>query len=150
MWYDSRVISHVISRRYAGDIHNSSVVGLFMTYRTMEATRLRHGWVHMFITHCPTVTLQLHNFRFVDDITFVDFVLLHNRPARCDARYGVYSIWLTRAEHVIGGGVWYLRLFYFGAVIQVSELMHNCGNAVCSAYDVNRCSAVFVSYARQL
>ena len=31
-------------------------------HRTMEATRSRHGWVHMFITHCPTVTLQLHNF----------------------------------------------------------------------------------------
>jgi len=32
------------------------------TYRTLEATRSRHGWVHMFITHCVTVTLQLHNF----------------------------------------------------------------------------------------
>ena len=31
------------SRRYTGDIHNSSVVGLFDTYRTMEATRSRHG-----------------------------------------------------------------------------------------------------------
>jgi len=30
----------------------------------MEATRSRHGWVHMFITHRPTVTLQLHNFDF--------------------------------------------------------------------------------------
>ena len=28
----------------------------------MKATRSRHGWVHMFITHRPTVTLQLHNF----------------------------------------------------------------------------------------
>ena len=35
---------------------------VYDTYRTMEATRMRHGWVHMFITHCPTVTLQLHNF----------------------------------------------------------------------------------------
>ena len=33
-------------------------------YKTMEATRSRHGWVHMFITHRPTVTLQLHNFDF--------------------------------------------------------------------------------------
>ena len=31
---------------------------------TMKATRSRHGWVHMFITHRPTVTLQLHNFDF--------------------------------------------------------------------------------------
>jgi len=30
--------------------------------KTMETTRSRHGWVHMFITHRPTVTLQLHNF----------------------------------------------------------------------------------------
>ena len=35
---------------------------VYDSYRTMEATRSRHGWVHMFITHCPTVTLQLHNF----------------------------------------------------------------------------------------
>ena len=35
---------------------------VYDTYRTMEKTRSRHGWVHMFITHCPIVTLQLHNF----------------------------------------------------------------------------------------
>jgi len=35
---------------------------VYDTYKTMEATRSRHGWVHMFITHRPTVTLQLHNF----------------------------------------------------------------------------------------
>jgi len=28
----------------------------------MKATRMRHGWVHMFITHRLTLTLQLHNF----------------------------------------------------------------------------------------
>ena len=49
------------SRRYTADIHNSTVVGLFMT-RIRQATRTRHGWVHMFITHRPTLTLQLHNF----------------------------------------------------------------------------------------
>jgi len=51
------------SRRYTGDIHNL-VRGRFVydTYKTMEATGSRHGWVHMFITHRPTVTLQLHNF----------------------------------------------------------------------------------------
>jgi len=37
---------------------------VYDTYKTMEATRLHHGWVHMFITHRPTVTLQLHNFDF--------------------------------------------------------------------------------------
>jgi len=51
------------SRWYTGDIHNS-VCSRFVydTYKTMEATRSRHGWVHMFITHWTTVTLQLHNF----------------------------------------------------------------------------------------
>jgi len=47
------------SRRYTGDIHNSTVVGLFMTpIRQWK----RHGWVHMFITQCPHYNLQLHNF----------------------------------------------------------------------------------------
>jgi len=50
------------SRRYTVDIHNSTVVCLFDTYKTMKATRMRHGWVHMFITHRPTLTLQLYNF----------------------------------------------------------------------------------------
>jgi len=35
---------------------------VYDTYKTMKATRMRHGWVHMFITHRPTLTLQLHNF----------------------------------------------------------------------------------------
>ena len=35
---------------------------VYDTYRTTEAIWSRHGWVHMFITHQPTVTLQLHNF----------------------------------------------------------------------------------------
>ena len=42
---------------YTGDVHNSTVVSLFM-----KATGMHHGWVHMFITHRPTLTLQLHNF----------------------------------------------------------------------------------------
>jgi len=54
--------------------HSKSSVGLYSwypqlvrgrfvydTYRIMEATRSRHGSVHMFITHCPTVILKLHN-----------------------------------------------------------------------------------------
>ena len=35
---------------------------VYDTYRTTKATRSRDGWVHMFITHCPTETLQLHHF----------------------------------------------------------------------------------------
>jgi len=35
---------------------------VYDTYNTMKATRTRHGWVHMFITHCLQLNLQLHNF----------------------------------------------------------------------------------------
>ena len=35
---------------------------VYDTFKTMKATRMCHGWVHMFITHRPTLTLQLHNF----------------------------------------------------------------------------------------
>jgi len=31
------------SRRYTGDIHNSTVVGLYDTYGRTKATRSRHG-----------------------------------------------------------------------------------------------------------
>jgi len=53
------------SRRYIGDINNSSVAGLFMTpIGQLKWLKSRHGWVQMFITHCPTITLWLHNFDF--------------------------------------------------------------------------------------
>ena len=35
---------------------------VYDTYKTMKVTRTCHGWVHMFITHRPTLTLQLLNF----------------------------------------------------------------------------------------
>ena len=52
------------SRRYTGDIHNStsSVCLWHLGYKKMEAIRSLRGWVHMFITHWPTVALELHNF----------------------------------------------------------------------------------------
>jgi len=34
---------------------------VYDTYETMEATRSRHGWVRMFITHCLQLNLQLHH-----------------------------------------------------------------------------------------
>jgi len=41
----------------------------------MKATRMRHGWVHMFITHRPTLTLQLHNFDLFRTCTVVSALL---------------------------------------------------------------------------
>jgi len=35
---------------------------VYDAYKTLKATRVRHGWVHMFIAHQPTLTFQLHNF----------------------------------------------------------------------------------------
>ena len=35
---------------------------VYDTYKTMKATRMCHGCVHMFITHRPTLTLKLYNF----------------------------------------------------------------------------------------
>jgi len=35
------------SRRYTGDVHNSTVVGLFMTPQKMGADSSRHGRVHI-------------------------------------------------------------------------------------------------------
>ena len=59
-----------VSNFYIVDLENftkvvsiQSVMGVsYDTYKTMEGTRTRHGRVHMFITHLPTLTLQLHNF----------------------------------------------------------------------------------------
>ena len=41
---------------------------VYDTYKTMKATRTRHGWVHMFTTHRPSgPTLTL---RFVQDLSY--------------------------------------------------------------------------------
>ena len=50
---------------------------VFDTYKTMKATRTRHGWVHIFITHRPTLTLQLHNFDLFRTCRKVVSALLH-------------------------------------------------------------------------
>jgi len=50
------------SRRYTGDIHNSTAVSLFMTPIRQWKRLTRHGWVHIFTTHRPTLTHQLYNF----------------------------------------------------------------------------------------
>jgi len=38
---------------------------VYDTSETIKATRSRHGWVHMFITHCLQLNLQLHTIDLV-------------------------------------------------------------------------------------
>ena len=49
------------SRRYTGDIHNSTVVGLFMTPETL------------FMTHCLRLNLQLHTIGLVSTCRMSSF-----------------------------------------------------------------------------
>ena len=57
------------SRRYTGDIHNSTVVGLFMTPETMVECTL-------FMTHCLRLNLQLHSISLVRACRISSFCLL--------------------------------------------------------------------------
>ena len=43
---------------------------VYDTSETMKATRSRHGWVHMFITHCFQLNLQLHTIDLVRTNSF--------------------------------------------------------------------------------
>jgi len=51
-----------VSRRYRWYTQLDHSWFVYNTHNTVEATRSRHGWVHMFTTHRSTLTLQLHNF----------------------------------------------------------------------------------------
>jgi len=61
---------------------------VYDTYKTMKAIRTRHGWVHTFTTHRPTLTLQLHN-RFVQDLLYctVEWQLARFQLTRRIARF---------------------------------------------------------------
>jgi len=50
---------------YADDIHNSTVVGLFMAPETMGATRRVMVECTLFMTHCLRLNLQLHTVNLV-------------------------------------------------------------------------------------
>ena len=53
------------SRRYTGDIHNSNVVGLFMT----PETRSRHGWVHIVHDTLPPTKPPTSYHQFGQDLS---------------------------------------------------------------------------------
>ena len=69
------------SRRYTGDIHNSTIVGLFMTPETM-------GWQWdmveciLFMAHCLRLNLQLHTISLVRTCRISSFCTLAWQLAR--------------------------------------------------------------------
>ena len=58
------------SRRYTGDIHNSTVVGLFMTPETMRADSSRHGWVHIVYHALPPTKSPTSYHQFGQDLSY--------------------------------------------------------------------------------
>jgi len=83
-----------VYRWYPQHVHGRFV---YDTYKTMEATRSPHGWVHMFITHRPTVTLQLHNF---------DFFRTWRTSSFCTIAWQLERFQLTRRIARSLGGSW--------------------------------------------
>ena len=59
---------------------------VYDTYKTMKATCTCHSWVHMFITHRPTLTLQLHNFDLFRTCRTVAWQLARFQLTRCITR----------------------------------------------------------------
>ena len=55
---------------------------VYDTYETMETTRSRHDWMHMLITHRPTLTLQLYNFDLLRTCRISSFCIVAWQLAR--------------------------------------------------------------------
>jgi len=75
---------------------------VYDTYKTMKATRTRHGGVYMFITHRLTLTLQLHNFDLSELGTRVRDSRLESDSSLCfwDLRLALKDLRLDlRLEH---------------------------------------------------
>ena len=72
------------SRRYTGDIHNSTVVGLFMTPETMGADSIGRVTVEctLSITHCLRLNLQLHTIGLVRTCRISSFCSVASQLAR--------------------------------------------------------------------
>jgi len=70
------------SRRYTGDIHNSTVVGLFMTPETMGAVGRVMVECTLFMTHCLRLNLQLHTISLVTTCRISSFCTVAWQLAR--------------------------------------------------------------------
>ena len=98
------------------------------TYKTMEGTRTRHGRVHMFITHLPTLTLQLHNF---------DLFRTCRTSCFCSVAWQLGRFQLTRRIALSLGDSWASRFTSRGIAWPVYLLPNLCRVA---ARDVTWCS----------
>ena len=74
----------------------------------MNVTRSRHGWVHMFITHRPSLKLQLHNF---------DFFRTCRRSSLCTVAWQLARFQLTRRITRSLGDSWASWLYICGLVV---------------------------------
>ena len=106
---------------------------VYDTYRTIEVTRSRHGWVHMFITHQPTVTLQLHNF---------DLFRTCSTSSFCTATWQLARFQLTRRIARSLGDSWasciqYILSPYSRLDLKRPEARH-IADVLCSLYTVSQ------------
>jgi len=70
---------------------------VYDTYKTMKATRSRHGLVHMLITHCLQLNLQLHNF---------DLFRTCHTSSLCTVAWQLARFQLTRRIALSLGDIW--------------------------------------------
>ena len=92
------------SRRYTGDIHNSTVVGLFMTPETMGRVMVQ---CTLFMTHCLRLNLQLHTISLVRTCRISSF---------CTVAWQLARLLLTRciAGHSAIAELLVILVIYFG------------------------------------
>jgi len=105
------------SRRYRW--YSQLVCGRFVydTHNTMKATQSCRGWVHMFITHCPTLILQLHN---------LDLYMTCRTSSFCTVAWQMARFQLTRCSIWSLGDYWascssHRGCFYIGLSAITSE-----------------------------
>jgi len=93
------------SRRYTGDIHNSTVVGLFMTH-LRQWKRLGRVMVEctFSITHCLRLNLQLHT---------IDLVRTCRISSFCTAAWQLARFQLTRRIARPVGDSWASCTFHY-------------------------------------
>jgi len=99
------------SRRYTGDIHNSFVVVWFMTPIQQWKRLGRVMLVHMFITHCLHLNLQLHN---------IDLVKTCRTSSFCTVAWQLARFQLTRCIARFLGDSWASGLFLSGCRLDCS------------------------------